>query len=165
MKQPALAIVVLCLMVVGCKNVIDTSDTRASKLVTLADAERILGGTAKLASERSGESDSFRGARESRCEYIGADRATLNVVIQTSPSEERARAAYDESRSGFGSFEKIEEVTGIGDEGYLSRGPTARRLIVRKRAVVILIEARRDQGGGPSIDEMKKTAAHIAGRL
>ena len=52
-----------------------------------------------------------------------------------------------------------------GDDAFLSRGPTARRLIVRKRSVVILIEARQDHGGGPSIDEMKKTAAHIANGL
>jgi len=165
MKEWALAIVVLGLMLIGCKNVIDTSATRASKLVTLADAERILDGTARLASERSGESESLRGGRESRCEYVGAGRATLTVVIQTAPGEESARGAYRESRSGLGSFERIEEMTGIGDEAFLSRGPTVRRLIVRTRAVVILLEARRDEGGGPSIDEMKKIAAHITGRL
>lgn len=165
MRQRVLAIVVVGLMFAACRHAADTSATTASKLVTAADAERILGGTVRLVSEKRGESESVRGALETRCEYVTADRATLNVVIQTAPNEESARGVYDESRSGMGSFERIEEVAGIGDEAFLSRGPTARRLVVRKRAVVILLDARRDQPDSPSIDEMKKTATHVAARL
>jgi len=164
-RQQALAILVLGLMLIGCKHAGGSGATTASKVVTAADAERILGGTARLVSERQGESESLRGGHYSRCEYVGAYRATLNVVIETAPSEESARGAYSESRSGLGSFEQIEEVTGIGEEAFLSRGPTARRLIVRKGAVVFLLEARRDEAGGPLIDELKNTAAHIADRL
>ena len=165
MKQRVWVVVALSVMLVGCKYLSGGGATTARKLVTSADAERILGSAVRLESSWDGQADTPPYGRESRCEYVGAGRATLNAVIDTAPSEDGARGAFAESRAGLGSFEHVEEVSGIGDEAFFSRGPSSRRLIVRKKAVVFLIDARRDDGGEPSVDEMKKTAARVADQL
>ena len=165
MKLRGLVLCVLGMLLAGCTHVTDGGGKAASRMVTAADAERILGGVARLVSSSEGQASSPPGGRESRCEYVGADRASLTVVINTAPSEDLARGVFAESRRGLGSFEHIEEVSSIGDEAFLSKGPTARRLVVRKKDAVFLIEARLDKGGEPSLDEMKKTATRLSGQL
>ena len=82
MKHTCLVIAVLGLALAGCGYAGGGAGASASRLVTAEDAERILGGAAKLVAESSGEAESPPGGRESHCEYVGPDRATLNAVMR-----------------------------------------------------------------------------------
>jgi hypothetical protein len=134
-RQRIFVIVLLSSVLAGCSHMGGLAGrgaaTAASKAVTPEDAERILGAPARLAGESSGEDEAVPGGRQSRCEYVAAERATLMVVIDTAPDEDAARKAFAESRTGLGSYEKIEDASGIGDEAFVSRGPSSRKLVVR----------------------------------
>jgi hypothetical protein len=56
-------------------------------------------------------------------------------------------------------------VEGIGDEAFLSRGPDSRRLTVRVREVVFLIEASLFEEREPSVDEILSTAKRVVSQL
>ena len=165
MKQRGPVVVVLSAMLAACSSLGGLGAMAASKMVTAEDAERILGSPARLVSDSHGEAESLPGGRESRCEYVAAERATLDVVIVTAPSEEPARKAFAESRDGLGSFERVEDVSGLGDEAFVSRSPSSRKLVVRKKAVVFLMDARPSGDPEPAVEELKKTAARLADQL
>ena len=165
MKLSLLVLIVLGLILAGCSESGNRSAATASELVTVNDAQQILGGAARLGHESQGEAESLPGGREKHCEYVGPGGATLNVVIVTAPSEDAMRKAFAEVRSGLSSFQHVEELTGIGDEAFLAQGPSSRRLAARKGTVMFLLDARRDNGVDLSVDEMKKTATHLAGQL
>src|SRR6185369_14906656 len=108
MRIRVIGSVLACLALTGCTHVIELGTTTAGHCITQDDARRILGGEPRLVSQSEGASESVRAGRERRCEYVGDNRATLNAVFVTAPSEDDARAAYDEVRTGLSSFERVE---------------------------------------------------------
>ena len=163
--------IVLCGSLSGCgqRGVPGTLTARttraASELVTLDDAQRMLGDAARLGSDRTGASDSMPGGSERTCEYVGADRATFNVVIVRAPSEEAARSAYEQSRAGLGSFEHVDDVSDIGDQAFLSQGPRTQKLEVRTKAFVMLLDVRVPTQGEATATELRRIAARVVSQL
>jgi hypothetical protein len=160
-----LAVLAFGLALLGCGSVRELGARSAGTLVTAEDAQRILGVPARLANEWRGESESSPGAWERRCEYVGPDRATLMVVIVTTRSRDDAQRIYEESRGQAGSFARVEEVSGAGEEGFLTRMPSSQSLTVRKATSVFLLEARATREGGASVEELKRTAVRVADGL
>jgi hypothetical protein len=165
MRVKTLAMLALAVMLVGCTGKPGFGPPRASALVTAEDATRILGGAARLGTDKQGKSETAPGAHESRCEYVGADRATLVVVIERAQDEGSAQRIYTDTRSGLQAFTRVEQVGDIGDEGFVSRMPSSVNLIVRKGKVVYAMEARVAEGKPDPIEELKRTAARVASQV
>lgn len=156
------ASVLFCaLFLAGC-GYLGRGTVTASRLVTKADAERVLGVPARL--EKDTTSD-----KESTCLYVdesGKDSMSLQVTIQTGESEEQTKAADDMARKYVSEkLGPVENVEGIGDAAWLEKKEGGQTLHVRKKRYGFLINALKGISREPSYDEMRRLAKRLADEL
>lgn len=151
-----------CALFAAACNYIGQQDFTACKLVTQADAERILGVPARLKTDTTTE-------KESTCVYAdasGNEGLVLQFTITAGESEEQVRAA-DELAKKYVS-EKIgptETVDAVGDAAWLEKKEGSRTLHVRKKNFGFLMNAEKGINKEPSYDEMRSLAKRIADKL
>jgi hypothetical protein len=160
---------VLTLLVVcalgGCSHLVAPHRIAATKFVTAGDAARILGGTVSLRTDTSGEPENSPGRIESACVYRDRDGAELHAVFDADPSEEIAQGTHEQTREYESQHGGVQDVPGIGDEAYLSRGPASVKIHVRKGKVGFLLSVIGGTDTQPTVDKLENLAKKIAGDL
>ncbi len=136
-------------------------DMTASRLVTKADAERVLGLPIPL------ETDTTSGI-ESTCTYGDAadtSRPSLQVTIVVAESAEQVKDADESAKRFEAKTGTVEVVEGIGDEAWLVRREGEQALHVRKNNIAFLLKTTKGGGKEPAYDELKRIAKRVADQL
>jgi hypothetical protein len=142
------------------------------QLLTQADAERILGQSARL----TGDKSEMKGeVRQCRCTYtaVAKDPASgqdINLHFsfeqkESKPSVEQARQVMETTKSENAHDLSIKDLSGIGDQAFLlGEEPHTHFVMARKGAVVIRLQIRQATAK-TSLEELKAFAREVAKRL
>lgn len=148
------------ILLAGCSGVLPGSP-RACAYVKEADAEKILGEPVLLKSQSDADN-------ESTCVYASTREGSANslqITVQVFPSDQHVKSAEEIARGVKAKTATIEEVSGIGDAAWLEKNSSSLTLHVRRGNKAFLISALGSPERTPSLDEMKRVATHIAGRV
>ncbi len=136
----------------------------ASKLVTSADAQKVLGVGVRLDAEDNSGS-------QRACFYGGTNVAqgnpsSLALNVYNLRTDEMAKNAFENFTTQGTRMAATEPLAGFGDEGQLSTAsPATMILIVRKKRTVFSLTAVGNAAQKPSLNELKSLARRIADEL
>lgn len=136
-----------------------SGERSAKKLVSPADAEKIMGVPMKLAQEQRDE-------KQNICYYSDTDGIwRLQVTIQEYESEEQTKEAHEFMQDINRHYVKVQPVEGVGDGAWLENREFSQAIHVRRKNVAFLIVADGEDNSGQRLAELRRVAARVAERL
>lgn len=135
----------------------------ASRLVTKADAENVLGVPLRLDSDVAADDIT-------RCLYLNADEngfAELSVIVQTFPTIEQIADSEEMFKKVKADFGRVETLENIGDSAWSasSRNGRSRLIFVRKNNVGFQLIADGENIDEATFDKLKSLAVRVAEQL
>ena len=142
------------------------------QLLVQADAERILGQSARLTGETSRLKDDVR---QCVCAYTGVstDRASGESSLlffsleekEAQPSAEEAKQVMMSTKKANEHDTEIVDLKGIGDEAFLLSNDSNSHLIMARRGAIILRLQVKRAAGSKSLEEVKAFAERVSKNL
>jgi hypothetical protein len=160
MKPEFTILILFCLLTASACGILG-GERKAVKLVTRADAEKIMGVPMKFQQEKFGE-------LQSTCIYTDADgesRRHLQVTIQEYSSEEQTKDAHESMREMNRHYVKTQPVEGIGDGAWLEEREFSQAIHVRRKNVAFLIVAEGGEASEQRLGALRRVAEAVAARL
>jgi hypothetical protein len=152
-------------LVVGCSHLFAPHPIVASKMVTVDDAALLLGGKASLHDDTTRQPEDSPGRTESACEYDGPDGGHVFAVFDADPSKEIASRTWEETKEYYSTHGGVQQLSGIGDDAYLTRGPGAVEIWVQKGNVGFNVDVMGGVYEQTSVADLESVAKRVAAKL
>jgi hypothetical protein len=159
MKRNFTILILWCLLTASCGLL--GGERTAAKLVTRADAEKIMGFPMKLDQEKFAE-------KQSTCIYTnaGGDSSRhLQITIQEYLSDDQAKDAHESMQEMNRRYVEIQPVEGVGDAAWVETREFSQAIHVRRKNVAFLIVADGTENGEQKLSGLRRVAESVAARL